>query len=118
MKLYEIINATECLRLVANNKNLPTRIAYKLYTMIKSISDEMDFFEKKKYELFEKYGQEADGGLIVPEANKVLFLAELEELKSIDCSKEIEKVDISLDIDLGVSPADIALLEPFINFIE
>lgn len=118
MKLYEIINATECLRSISSNKNLPTRIAYKLYTMIKNVSDEMDFFEKKKYELFEKYGLEEGDGLVIPEYNKRDFLTELEDLKSIDCSKEIEKVDISLDIDLGVSPTDIALLEPFINFIE
>lgn len=118
MKLYEIANASECLRSVASNKNLPTRVAYRLYIMIKVVSDEMDFFERKKYELFEKYGDNIDGNLIVSDLNKDAFLAEIEELKAIDCSKEIEKVDISLDIDLGVSPADIALLEPFINFIE
>ena len=118
MKLYEIINATECLRNISSNKNLPTRVAYKLYLMIKQASDEFEFFENQKYSLFEKYGRDMNGVLTITEDNKEMFVAELDELKNIDVSKKFEKVDISLDIDLGVSPADIALLEPFINFVE
>ena len=118
MKIYQIIEASDCLKKISKNEMLPTRIAYKLYTMINALSLEVSFFEEKRYALFEKYGRESDSSLVVPEENKEAFLRDLEELKNINCSKNVEKVDISLDIDLGVSPADIALLEPFINFID
>ena len=42
----------------------------------------------------------------------------MDEVLNLDTQEEIEKVDVSLDIDLGVSPAEIQQLVPFINFTD
>lgn len=118
MKLSHIINAKEVLTNLSQNKNLSTRVAYKIFMLISSVEKSLTFFENKRKEGFEKYGVEAPDGITIPSENTEAFLEYMNEVGELECEEKIEKVDISLDIDLGVSPAEIALLEPFINFVE
>ena len=120
MKISNIINAKEVLTNLSQNKNIPTRVAYKLFLLLSGVEKSLNFFETKRREGFEKYGvEDASGnGVIIPEENMSDFISYLNDIGELECEEKIEKVDISLDIDLGVSPAEIALLEPFVNFVE
>ena len=118
MKIINIINAKDALQTLSQNKNLPTRLAYKIFLLLSSVEKSLDFFETKRIEAFKKYGVKNNDGMIVPEEKMLDFTSYLKEIGEIECEEKIEKIDISLDIDLGISPAEIALLEPFINFIE
>ena len=118
MKIYEIVNAKEVLEEISNNKNLPTREAYKLYLMLSNINDVFLFFESKRREAIKELGREENGTIIVDEENQEEFLQILNKIGNLDCEKEIAKVDISLNVNLNISPAEIAKLEPFINFVD
>lgn len=118
MKLSHIINAKETLANLSQNKNLPTRVAYKIFMLVSSVEKSLTFFENKRKEGFEKFGTESPDGMIIPNENMEAFLVYMNEVGELECEEKIEKVDINLDIDIGVSPSEIALLEPFINFID
>lgn len=118
MKIYEIVKSEAVLNSIAENKKLPTKIAYKIYKLLLSLKPNLDFYNGQKYDLFRKYGKSEGENIIIPSENQQIFLNELEELNQVECEDEIKKIDISLDIDLGISPADFFLLEPFINFVE
>lgn len=118
MKIYEIVESKEILDSLAQNKMLPTKLAYKIYRLLTRVTPSLDFYNNQKFELFQKYGKQEGEDIIIPKENQTDFLKDLNELKQVECEDEIERVDISLDVDLGISPADFFLLEPFINFVE
>lgn len=118
MIINNIIEAKSALDQISGNKNLPSKVAYKIYILLSELQPSLKFFENKRRELFGKYGKEEGENIIIPVENRDLFYKEFNELCQVETEKEIKKVDISLDIDLGISPSDFALLEPFFNFIE
>lgn len=118
MKISEIFMASELLAKISSNKNLPTRVAYKLYMLLSSLDKELEFYDKKRREIFEEYG-EANGEQITIPKEKVSLVEPLfAELNELTVENPPEKIDISLDVDLGVSASEIELLLPFVNFVE
>lgn len=118
MKIKDIILAKELLEKLAQNKNLPTRVAYKVYLMLNKVQSTIQFYETKRIEVFKEYGVEKDGQIEIPPEKVPEASVKMDEILNLDTLEEIEKADISLDVDLGVSPAEIQLLLPFINFTE
>lgn len=118
MKIFELINAKETLDKICSNQNLPTRTAYSLYIMLSKLNTSFEFFEEKKMEIFKSLGETKDGGYVIPVEKTEDFYKEINKIGELECSEDFEKINISLDIDLGISSAEIALLTPFINFVE
>ena len=118
IKIFQILNAKPVLDEINKSKTLPTRTAYKIYLLFSKLDTSLQFFENKRKEAFEKYGTRDGDNIIIPEDKQKEFMDALNEIGNLDCEEEIEKIDISLDIDLGVAPSDIALITPFINFVE
>ena len=118
MKIADIIMAKEILEKLAQNKSLPTRTAYKIYLMLSKAQSSLQFYENKRVEVFKEFGVEKDGQIEIPPEKIPEASAKMDEVLALDIPEEIERVDVSLDIDLGVSPAEIQQLVPFINFIE
>ena len=118
VKISRIINAKTILDNISRNKEIPTKIAYKIYLMLSKLSPSLDFFEQKRREAFEKYGVQEGEMVVISEEHKEEVMSLLNEIGEFECEEEIEKIDISLDINLGISPSDFALLEPFFNFVE
>ena len=109
MKIFDVINAKNILDDISQNKEIPTKIAYKIYLMLSKLSPSLKF---------EKYGVQEGETIIIPAEYKEEFMSLLNEIGEFECEEEIEKIDINLDINLGISPSDFALLEPFFNFVE
>lgn len=118
IKISEIINAKTILDDISQNKEMPTKIAYKIYLMLSKLSPSLEFFDQKRSDAFEKYGIQDGEMIVIPEEHKEEFVSLLNEIGEFECEEEIEKIDISLDVNLGISPSDFALLEPFFNFVE
>lgn len=118
MKLYQIINAQPVLDEISKNKNLPTRTAYQIYVLLSKLETSIQFFENQRMELFRKYGVSDGDNLVIPDENYESFKKEIDELGNLDCEEEIAKIDIGLDVDLGVSPSEISVLIPFFNFLD
>lgn len=118
VKIYELINAKDVLEAIYINKSLPTRTAYNIYLTLSKLNPSFDFFEKKRSEIFKEYGILDGDNYVIPEEHRQTFYDEINAIGNIECEAEIEKIDIPLDINLNISPSDIALLKPFINFVE
>jgi hypothetical protein len=118
MEIGRIIDAIDVLNRLSANDSLPTKVAYRLYSLLKKLNTSVEFFETKKNDLFKKYGKDDGVNITIIPENQEEFLNKLNEIRGLDCLEEFEKIDISIETNLGVSPADIFLLEPFINFVE
>lgn len=118
MTISQTMNAKPVLDRLAQNKQLPTKVAYKIYVLLSELTPTIQFFLDKRKELFLRYGVEDGENYVITPENQEKFNNEFNELLSLEYEKDINKIDISLDIDLGISPADIFCLEAFINFIE
>ena len=86
--------------------------------MLSKLSPSLEFFEQKRNEAFGKYGVQEGENIVISKEYQEDFMSMLNEIGNFECEEEIEKVDVSLDINLNISPSDIALLSPFINFVE
>ena len=118
VKISDLVNAKESLNKIYTNSNIPTREAYKIYTVLSKLQPAYDFFEEKREGVFKSIGVLEGENYIIPDEKINDFYQEMNKVGDLYCEEELEKIDISLDIDLGVSPAEIALLTPFINFVE
>lgn len=118
LRVIDVINAKDILDKVANSSSLPTRTAYKIHIMLNKLNASLEFFEKRRMQLFEEYGEREGDQIIIPKDKIDEFRPKYDELCNLPLEEEIEKVDISLDVDLGISPNEIGTLESFINFIE
>lgn len=118
MIINDVFLAKDILKSISEKRNLPTRVAYKLCYMLEKLDITLKFLETKRMEIFEEYGTHEGDNIVIPnekipEANK-----KYEELLNLEVEDAPNKVDISLDVDLDISPSEIKLLEPFINFVE
>lgn len=118
MKISKVISAKSVLDDLSQNKNLPTKAAYKIYVLLSELASTVQFFLDKRRELFLSYGVEDGENYVITPDNQDVFNQKFDELMNLECEKEFHKIDISLELDLGISPADIFCLEPFINFVE
>ena len=118
MKIHNVISAKEVLEKLSQSRDLPTRTAYKIYLMLEKAQGALQFYESRRLEIFKEFGVEKDGQIEIPPEKIPEASVKMDELLDLDLPEEIEKVDISLDIDLGVSPSEIQMLTPFINFVE
>jgi len=118
IKLVQVMNAVDSLRKLSVSE-LPLKLSYKLSKITQACQVEIDFYEDKRLELAEKYGTLNDDKTsynVVPEkAEEVQKL--LIELGDLEIQNDIPSLELSLDLDLKLTPNDVALLEPFITFI-
>lgn len=118
MKIIDIISAKGLLQKISECKDIPTRLAYNIYILLNSLNATLDFYDEQKKKVFEEYGVREGDNIIIPEDKIEEVEPILNELVSVEIDDPPKKVDVSLDINLGISPADINLLVPFINFID
>lgn len=118
VKFYELINAKDLLDDVSARKSIPTKTAYKIYILLSKFNDSLQFFENKRLEFLQIYGEDKDGTLVVPEEKRLEFFKSLNEIGELYCDVEFEKIDIDININLGISPKDFGVLESFFNFVE
>lgn len=118
VKFYELINAKDLLDDISLRKSIPTKTAYKIYMLLSKFNESLQFFENKRMEFLQNYGEDIDGSLVVPEEKRLDFFKSLNEIGELCCDVEFEKIDIDININLDISPKDFGLLEPFFNFVE
>ena len=116
--LKEIIEANPAITRLAGDKTLSVKLSYKILMLTKAFQGDVEFFNSKRFELLEKYGTPQDGGYNIPPENMDNFIAALDEVGAVESKVEIEKIDISLGLDIGLSAVEIDTLLPFFNFVD
>lgn len=120
MKQYQINAAYNTMRRIAAFQ-LPVRVSYEIYRLIKRIEPVHEFAAQRERKLLEKYHGTVrpDGSVIFPTQDEtVAFRNEIQELNDMEVSEEIAPITISYDAmgDNTLSPTEIACLDGFIAF--
>jgi single-stranded DNA-specific DHH superfamily exonuclease len=113
--LNELVNMKETLQKVFEAK-LPIKTSYRLSKLLNKVNAEFETFEKMRFELFQRYGEEAENNqMIIKEENTAIFTQEMTDLLSQSVKIEMIKIDLDeLDGRVELSPLDVARLDKII----
>lgn len=110
------------------SEKLPLTCAYKLSKIQKAIADDIDFYQKKYFDIVEKYGKRDENGKLQYSQDKLVVL--IDEEKREEAQKEIQELDempiilniedyllelSDFDKDKKMSMEDLSGLLPFIK---
>lgn len=117
MKLRKIINAIPSLQKLYSAE-LPLVIAYSVDKLIKTLNNEVKFYNEKSQAIYEKYKESQDGDRIKIKKDCVAIVnKEIEELLDLNVSVKYKKPKISDSVDIKFSAQDLEALEGFVTFI-
>ncbi len=123
IKLGDLINSTEILQKLSQTE-MKAKLAWSVTRLLKAADKEMQEFNETRMNLIKKYGEKDENGELITddngnckimEENSAQFSNELSDL--IGTEIEINANALSLDAleDKEFTPADMAVLEPFIE---
>ncbi|MCM1508681.1 MAG: hypothetical protein NC177_16360 [Ruminococcus flavefaciens] len=100
----KILSAKESLGKLLD-KPLPMKEAVSLARLIKKLNDELEVFNDKQKELFERYGRpDAElGKYVIDKENQLVFSSQFEDLVNVEFDIDSEKVCIESDIEIEAS---------------
>lgn len=117
MKMQKLVQAAPALRKLTG-KDMPVKIAYGLYGMVKKVDDHLTFYDQKNHENLEMYYSEKEKGKWYPksEEDKQKYDKAQEELLDLEVDlKDLKPVTIRLTDDIFLAASDLILLEGFIE---
>ncbi len=118
MKQQNIVNAYKVIKKYENEK-LPLDISYGFFKLKKLLQTQWDFEVEREKALFEKYNpvQDDNGNLVfkTPEDQQG-FAEDIEELLSMDCDWDEDKIKIDFNNRLDMPIVDIEALDDFVTF--
>ncbi|MCM1545315.1 MAG: hypothetical protein NC110_08460 [Ruminococcus sp.] len=99
----QILAAREALGKLSD-KALPMKEAVSLARLIKKLNSELEVFNDKQKELFEKYGKaDENGGYMIEKEKQKAFAEKLKELLEVDIDIDADKVIIEKEIEIEAS---------------
>ena len=123
MTLYNIQQLTQIFSPHITQK-LPVSVSYKIYKLMRALEEEQKFFEERRQEIINQYGEHDENGQLkiseqgfvqIPEAVRLEAQEKLNELADID----VELPNIAFTIEelegINLSVQDIAILEPLLK---
>lgn len=124
VKISDLLNSTETLQKLSQ-KDFKAKLAWQVARLLKNAEGEIQSFNETRMALIKKYGNKDENGelvtddkgncQIIPEDVEA-FTEELNELLNTEVDINANKIDIELLEELEFTPADMAVLEPFVNF--
>jgi hypothetical protein len=94
VKLGVLLDTKEYLRALAA-KEIPVRLSYEIAKMLEKIGDEINIFEEQRRKLVMQYGIEETSGMWkVKDENVETYMQDINELREINISLEMEKIPI------------------------
>jgi len=115
-KLSEVYSLVKALPKITD-KEIPAGVAYRLFKLLKSCSEEMSVLEQARVKLVEKYAEEKGEGkeLQVSDENKEKFQEEFTTLLNEEIEIKFTPIKIKEFGDISFSVNDIAPLEKIIK---
>jgi len=114
--ILELLQASEALK-QASGKELPSKLSYWLGRLQTKIDSPLKEYEKKKHDLFKKYGDkdEAKDTLTVPDDKKQVFFIEVSELQKIEEEINFNPIKLELFDGSNFSKEFFILMDKFIT---
>lgn len=126
VKISELLNSTESLQKLAETK-LKAKLAWQVSKLLKSADKEIQEFNETRMNLVKKYGEKDEQGELITDEKgncKILeggindFTSELNELVGSEVEISANKISINDLENIDFTPAEMANLEPFVDFKE
>lgn len=126
IKIGALLNSTEALQKLAS-KELKARPAWQTSRILKAAEKEIQEFNEARMKLINKFGEKDEAGqLITDEAGNCKinpdnisdFNAEFNELVESEIEINGNKINIDDIEDIDFTPAEMTVLEAFIDFEE
>ena len=124
--LRDILEGQEALQKLSNQQ-LPGRIAFRIGRLIKKLEEVLTSYNEVRNNLLEKYAKRKEDGTFelndkneyqFDEEHMKIFVEEMNKLVAEETSVEADPIKFSDIENLDFTPADITLLEPFLNLEE
>ena len=126
VKISDLLNATETLQKLAQ-KDFKAKLAWTISKLLKQAETEIQSFNETRMTLVKKYGEKDENDELITDDKgncKIVqeciddFSNELDELLNTEVEINANKIQMSLLEDIEFTPADMAVLEPFVDMEE
>ena len=126
LTINELLNSTDILQKIAS-KELKARLALEVARMLKAAEKEIQDFNDVRMKLINKYGEKDENGeLITDEEGKCKivkeeitnFSNELNDLVATEVEINANKIKLEQIENLDFTPAEMSILEPFLDMDE
>ena len=126
LTINELLNSTEILQKLAS-KELKARLALEVARMLKSAEKEIQDFNEVRMKLINKYGEKDENGELITDEKgncKIMqdeiknFSSELNDLVGTEVEINANKLKIEQIENLDFTPAEMSMLEPFLDMDE
>lgn len=124
VKISALIDSISTLQKLAQ-KDFKAKLAWSIARLLKAAEAEIQSFNETRMDLIRKYGEKDDNGELITDEkgnctlikDKVQdFNAELNELLASEIEINANPINIEMLEDLDFTPADMSVLEPFVEF--
>lgn len=124
VKISELIDSISTLQKLAQ-KDFKAKLAWSIARLLKAAEAEIQSFNETRMDLIRKYGEKDDNGELITDEkgnctlvkDKVQdFNTELNELLASEIEINANPINIEMLEDLDFTPADMSVLEPFVEF--
>lgn len=124
VKISELIDSTSTLQKLAQ-KDFKAKLAWSIARLLKAAETEIQSFNETRMDLIRKYGEKDDNGELITDEkgnctlvkDKVQdFNTELNELLASEIEINANPINIEMLEDLDFTPAEMSVLEPFVEF--
>jgi len=117
MNLNQVVLGYDALMsLMTQKEQIKIGLFFKLNKLKESLEKDYTDFQKKRMELFDKYGEkDADGNVAVLEEHKIKFITEINDLLNTDIGNVIYKINTA---SIGEFDVDIKTANGLLPFLE
>lgn len=116
IKIMEAYHATERL---ADNAFLPMKTLWDIYNLRKKLAPHKEFQDSRERAFIDKYSPFANQDGVVAGSKYVEYQRERDELDNLDIDvSDIQRIEIMVTENLGLTVRDIEALEPFVDFVQ
>lgn len=98
-KLKQIIKFSMSIKKIAEDE-LPLTCAYKIAKIEDAIAADVEFYQKKYFEIVEKYGKRDDNGQLKYSDDGLVVIIDQERISEAQAEiTQLEEMDIELDVE-------------------
>ena len=126
VKISDLLNGAETLQKLSQ-KDFKAKLAWSIARLLKAAEAEIQSFNETRMNLIKKCGEKDENGELITDDKgncKIRpeeidsFTKELNELINTEVEINANKINMNLLEDIDFTPADMAILEPFVEFEE
>lgn len=117
MKLIDLLNAQEALSRLMDARGMSGAESYGVARLYNTLKGDIEYCVNKYNELVRLFGEESGqtGRYSVPEEKRDAFGQAFRDAFDVPLGTRFERAELRGSLELGLSPREMSLLEPFVR---